>query len=82
MSSDWVVYTRRGCHLCDDFITDLELWCRPRGLEFQVLDVDADPTTREAYGDRIPVLVSRGEVLQGVRFDPDGLSQMVGEAGS
>ena len=73
-----IVYTRPQCHLCEDLITELEAWCRPRGLAFEVLDVDGDPAIRKAYGLRIPVLVLDGEEICAARFDRQALEQVVG----
>ena len=51
----FTVYSRPGCHLCEEFIEELIPLCR--GLvRLVVEDVDRDPALREAYGLRIPVL--------------------------
>jgi glutaredoxin len=50
------LYTRQGCHLCDE---TLALLRRLRDeMEFQIreVDVDSDPALAERYGDRVPVV--------------------------
>jgi Glutaredoxin-like domain (DUF836) len=73
-----IVYSRPHCHLCDELVNELEVWCQPRGLAFEVRDVDDDPATRAAYGLRIPVLVCDGVEICNARFDADALARAVG----
>ncbi|MEX2185591.1 MAG: glutaredoxin family protein [Pirellulales bacterium] len=46
------MYTRIGCHLCDDA---RELLVR-YGLEPESVDIDADPQLRERYDTCVPVV--------------------------
>ena len=46
-----VVYTRAGCHLCDDAIALL----RRHGHEPRLIDIDTDPQLRERYNVCVPV---------------------------
>jgi glutaredoxin len=50
------LYTRRGCHLCEDAATLL----RRYGLEPQEIDIDQDPELVTRYGESIPVVVLDG----------------------
>ena len=50
-----VVYSRRGCHLCDDLLLELEPLCRGRA-NVSVRDVDTNPEWAELYGEAVPVL--------------------------
>ncbi|HEY2415377.1 MAG TPA: glutaredoxin family protein [Pirellulaceae bacterium] len=47
-----VLYTRHGCHLCDDA---LEL-IRRHGHEPRLIDIDADPALCERYNECVPVV--------------------------
>ena len=51
-----VLYTRSGCHLCDDA---RELLVR-HGLSPQSVDIDADPELRARYDVCVPVVVIDG----------------------
>ena len=51
-----VVYTRQGCHLCDE----AEQLLRQHGLSPQLVDIDADPALLERYTDCVPVVVIDG----------------------
>lgn len=50
------VYTRAGCHLCDDAIRVLEA----HGVGVEAIDVDQSPGDTAKYGDRVPVVVIDG----------------------
>ena len=52
----FIVYSRRGCHLCEDLLGELEPLLRGRG-QIQVRDVDDNPDWVRDYGLRVPVLV-------------------------
>jgi len=52
-----ILYTRRGCHLCDDALRVLEL----HGIMPHLVDIDADPALRERYDVCVPVVVINGK---------------------
>ena len=52
-----VLYSRQGCHLCDDAAAAL----KRHGLEFDLVDVDADPELRQRYDECVPVVVIDGK---------------------
>lgn len=53
MSHEVTIYSRQGCHLCDD----AEALLRCYGLTPTVIDVDTDPALRERYNQCVPVVV-------------------------
>ena len=52
-----VVYTRAGCHLCDDA---RQLLMR-HGLAPELVDIDRDPGLRQRYTACVPVVVIDGK---------------------
>lgn len=64
----FTVYSRPGCHLCEEFIEELIPLCRGRA-RLVVEDVDRDPALREAYGLRIPVLCAGSREVCAVRVN-------------
>ena len=56
------VYSRRGCHLCEQMIEELEPMLRGRA-RLAVADVDERDEWRERFGDRVPVLEYDGIVI-------------------
>jgi glutaredoxin len=49
---DCTLYTRRGCHLCEEAILTLKRY----GLMPQLVDIDADPELRQRYNECVPVV--------------------------
>ena len=61
---DLVLYTRRGCHLCEaaeDLLAQL-------GVNARLVDVDAIAALRDRYGLRVPVLELDGQPVAEGRF--------------
>lgn len=61
-----LVYTRNGCHLCDDARAILEA----HGLEPQLIDIDVEPSLRERFNDCVPVVQIDGTIRFRGRIDP------------
>jgi glutaredoxin len=53
------VYTRQGCHLCDDAITVVRDVATGRA-RIELIDIDADPDLVERYTVRVPVIAVDG----------------------
>jgi glutaredoxin len=53
-----VLYTRQGCHLCDDALAVL----RRHGLSPRLIDIDSDTQWREQYNECVPVVEIDGKV--------------------
>ena len=51
--SETIIYTRQGCHLCQE----AEDLLRRHGLSPRLVDVDADPELRKQYDHCVPVVV-------------------------
>jgi glutaredoxin len=57
---DVVVYSRKGCHLCD---VVKEMLMRLQGeadFQWREVDIDADPELHNRYNDEVPVVVIDG----------------------
>jgi glutaredoxin len=61
-----VLYTRNGCHLCDDARRVLE----QHGIVPKCVDIDGDPSLRERFDTCIPVVEVEGRVRFRGRVDP------------
>jgi glutaredoxin len=53
------LYTRQGCHLCDDAYALLVR----HDLRPKLVDIDADPALRERYNECVPVVEIDGREL-------------------
>lgn len=56
-----VLYTRRGCHLCEDAWPELLRLRQQFGFELTAVDIDADPALVAAHGTRVPVIAIDGK---------------------
>ncbi len=61
-----VLYTRAGCHLCDEAKQVL----RDAGVAFSEQDIDADPQLRALYNEEVPVVFINGRKAFKYRVDP------------
>ena len=71
--AEFTLYSRRGCHLCDDMADALRPLLEATGGTMRILDIDADPALREKYDWRIPVLTLEGDVVCEGRLDDDAV---------
>jgi glutaredoxin len=67
---DVVVYSRKGCHLCDvvkETLTQVE---GDADFEWREVDIDGDPQLREKYNDEVPVVFIDGR--KAFKYHMDG----------
>jgi glutaredoxin len=57
------VYSRPGCHLCEEAMATLRGLQRELGYTLQERDIDRDEALQRAYFERIPVIALDGEEL-------------------
>jgi hypothetical protein len=50
-----VLYSKPGCHLCDDARAVVERVCTDLGEGFDEIDISASAELMERYGEEIPV---------------------------
>jgi glutaredoxin len=55
------LYTRSGCHLCDDAKSAIAAARQQSQFEYRELDIDADPELRRRYNDEVPVVEIDGK---------------------
>jgi glutaredoxin len=58
MAHHVLVYTRAGCHLCDEACEILER----HGLHPNKVDIDQDPQLQQQYTDCVPVVSIDGKI--------------------
>ena len=56
MDSQFILYNREGCHLCEDMIEQLQPYCEKYNFKIQVVDVDKNKEIQQKYGMLVPVL--------------------------
>ena len=55
MSARVTLYSRAGCHLCDEARVVVARVCADLGETFEEVDIDADDALRERFTDEVPV---------------------------
>lgn len=71
-----VVYSRQGCHLCEQLIEELLPLIRGK-LEVEVRDIDTSPEWQDEYGTRIPVVEFDGEFVCQYTLDKPACQRIV-----
>jgi glutaredoxin len=64
------VYSRHGCHLCDDAFNTLESMRKELNFEIEVIDIDQDAELIKLYSDQVPVIHIDGEHHDFYKVDP------------
>lgn len=55
------LYSRDGCHLCDQARDVIARVCADLGESFDEVDIDSDPALREKFTDEVPVTFVDGK---------------------
>jgi hypothetical protein len=73
----FLVFTRDGCALCDEFIQGLAQALERTCEAFGIRDVDADATTARRFGFKVPVLTCDGHVVCHGHLDVAAVSRLI-----
>jgi glutaredoxin len=76
------LYTRVGCHLCEE--AERVLWEEQAvaGFGLELVDIDRDPELVRRYGVRVPVVAVDGQDLFEYEVPVDLLRARLGEVGA
>ena len=72
------VFSRRGCHLCEQLIDELAPLVRGR-LELEVKDVDENEQWRNAYGELVPVVHYKGQEVCRYHLDRNSIMRILAQ---
>ncbi|MCC7417589.1 MAG: glutaredoxin family protein [Acidobacteria bacterium] len=86
------LYSRPGCHLCDEMKAVVARVARQAPLALEEIDISTDPALEALYGTEIPVLlidgtkaakyrIGEGELLKALRSRGAGGTGRAGGAG-
>jgi len=64
------IYSRQGCHLCDDAQKTLESMREELNFEIVVIDIDQDTELLKLYSDQVPVIHIDGIHHDFYKVDP------------
>jgi len=60
MSVRVTIYSKPGCHLCDDARAVVQRVCADLGTDFEEVDITGSPELMDAYAEQIPVTLVDG----------------------
>ena len=72
------VYSRPGCHLCEQLVEDLLPMTRGK-LELDVVDIDTRPDWQDEYGSRIPVVDFAGKFICQYSLDEEAIGRILAD---
>jgi len=75
-----ILYTRHGCHLCEDFERELRRLQQEQPFDVEIRDVDTRPEWRAAFNDLVPLLLAGSEEICRYFLDPERLRRYLGSA--
>lgn len=67
--NDIIVYSRKGCHLCEIVKESLTKLSRHAHFQWRDVDVDSSPELRRQYSDEVPVVFINGRKAFKYRMD-------------
>jgi glutaredoxin len=76
------LYTRAGCHLCEDAEAVLRELQPAAAFRLDLVDVDSDPELTRRYGVRVPVVAVDGVEEFELEVPADLLAQLLEERAS
>ena len=78
MTARVTLYSRPGCHLCDDARAVVERVCADLGEEYDEVSILDDPALLERYAEEIPVTLVDGRQHDFWRVDEARLRTALG----
>lgn len=72
-----VLYTRPGCHLCDDVKQHLAALATELTFSVDEVNIESEPALRVRYGHDIPVVTVEGREAFRHRFDESRLRKLL-----
>ena len=73
-----VVYTKPGCHLCDDACSAVARIAADVGVQWTALDITGDDALMQQWAEYVPVIVVDGQVHDWFRVREDRLRAALG----
>jgi glutaredoxin len=72
------LYSRPGCHLCDEARAVIEAVCAELGESYEEISIDDDPELRERFTEEVPVTFVDGRQHDFWRVSADRLRAALG----
>lgn len=80
MSAQLCLYTRRGCHLCEDMEQAVFELATELNFVTEIIPIDNNEALEKDYGHRVPVLIMGNNVICEYYLDKTALINAVSKA--
>lgn len=77
MKLSFDLYTRSGCHLCDEMEQGVEILQSTLNFTVDVITINGDTQLEARYGDKVPVLARGDNIICQYVLDEDALIQAI-----
>lgn len=81
-ANELTLYSRHGCHLCEDMENLLPAYLKEAGLSLNTLYIDNNPGLEKQYGTLVPVLKAGEKEICHYFLDVKALQQYISEMGN
>ncbi|RYB93584.1 glutaredoxin family protein [Nocardioides oleivorans] len=78
MTARVTLYSRPGCHLCDDARAVIARVCADVGETFEEVDIESDDGLEDRFGEEVPVTFVDGKQHDYWRVDETRLRKALG----
>lgn len=76
------LYSRLGCHLCEDMESQLPSYLDDAGLTLNIIYIDDSTVLEQQYGTLVPVLKAGDKEICHYFLDVKALQQYISELGN
>ena len=77
MSVEVIIYSRRGCHLCEVAESVVREVNKEVSFKLQVIYIDGDSKLEKEYGEQVPVILIEGKVHDYWRVDLERFTKAI-----
>ena len=78
---EFTVYSRHGCHLCEDLLQQLYQLQQAHNFSILEIDVDSSPQLIDQYGSQVPVVTCGERQICHYFLDQAAVLQVLADAG-
>ena len=77
MAVKLTLYTRHGCHLCEDMERALPEIASELGFATEIIPIDNNDALEQAYGSKVPVLAIGDDIICEYFLDKVALTEAI-----
>ena len=74
-----ILYSRLGCHLCEEMQQQLSLLQNRYHFSIHIVDIDQDAQLKQRYNDFVPVLATKEQEICHYILDENALKEAIRE---